>query len=623
MQTSSSTQSLTAVAAPEYYKVAYRYLEELLKKELEEAILVGPKRSRAEIVLRLVQPNIPLDGPTLWPKIKTALDEIECQIGELLANHSVAFWMHLYRRIDPLLHPDHEDKTDPRTVGLVRKVVEAAICKYGAADQASEFCLSTDVNIKKILGGVLLTAIKETEPKPHAATRAIERQLAAAPQWVVKQFTPADLLAIYRVEGLGYQYWRIMALLRALGKGASVEFSPDGDWTYHTTRAFDDLIKSIDDRTEKMRLDYSLIGVWFDQTRDVDTKLPVLLVPAYNVGREEISEAIERFGFSLQTKTVPNFLPTVLNVNEYLSTHRDFSDALLKKHGFSLDALIYMMWALNQLVLLPFAAIAHGDRDALKPLMLQNFVNLCHRGYRIISIEKDTTKLIKVIRTCTNFPATLGDDEVLRAIDFLKLSQAAQKLISLWTGGPRDLLISFNDNHTLVDQEPVPSILQTLFFGVQYNQTSRGTIFEVEFREALKQGGFEVRSGVLEPSNGNPRELDAGVIVGNKLVIMECVSIERPLDYEIGNPNTFSVRQTRLDEKITQVLSLVDFIRADPEDRNYGFEDFEDIEAYVVSPFYEWIWERSERLWVGERPRILAAAEAIEYLQMLKSAAAL
>jgi len=145
----------------------------------------------------------------------------------------------------------------------------------------------------------------------------------------------------------------------------------------------------------------------------------------------------------------------------------------------------------------------------------------------------------------------------------------------------------------------------------------------VEFREALKQGGFEVRSGVLEPSNGNPRELDAGVIVGNKLVIMECVSIERPLDYEIGNPNTFSVRQTRLDEKITQVLSLVDFIRADPEDRNYGFEDFEDIEAYVVSPFYEWIWERSERLWVGERPRILAAAEAIEYLQMLKSAAAL
>jgi hypothetical protein len=84
---------------------------------------------------------------------------------------------------------------------------------------------------------------------------------------------------------------------------------------------------------------------------------------------------------------------------------------------------------------------------------------------------------------------------------------------------------------------------------------------------------------------------------------------------------TFAVRQTRLDEKVTQVLSLVDFIEAEPKGGNYEFEDFEDIEAYVVSPFYEWIWERSDLLWVDERPRILAAAEALEYLQTLKSSA--
>jgi hypothetical protein len=304
----------------------------------------------------------------------------------------------------------------------------------------------------------------------------------------------------------------------------------------------------------------------------------------------------------------------VLNVNEYLHAHRDFSAAILKKHGFSLEALVHAMWAINRLVLLPFAAIAQGKRDAIKPLLFQNLFNLCQRGYRIIAVEKDTETVTKVIRTWTEFPSEISDDELRKAIDFLKLTPASQSLISLWTGGPRDILIPFSDEQTLADQEPLGSILQTLFFGVQYDQTSKGTLFEVEFRQALKQAGFAVFSGELEPQEGKPRELDAGVIVNKKLVLMECVSIERPLDYEIGNPKTFSVRQTRLDEKVTQALSLAEFVRAEPKGRNYAFEGFDEIVTFVVSPFFEWIWERSDRMWVDGRPRILSAAEALEYL---------
>ena len=110
--------------------------------------------------------------------------------------------------------------------------------------------------------------------------------------------------------------------------------------------------------------------------------------------------------------------------------------------------------------------------------------------------------------------------------------------------------------------------------------------------------------------NGEVRELDAGVRIGNKLIVMECVSVERPLDYEIANPKTIEYRQQRLDEKVTQALSLAEFIRSNPTGRNYAFNDVEEVEAYVVSPFYEWIWDRSGRLWEGSRPRIMAAQEA-------------
>ncbi len=40
--------------------------------------------------------------------------------------------------------------------------------------------------------------------------------------------------------------------------------------------------------------------------------------------------------------------------------------------------------------------------------------------------------------------------------------------------------------------------------------------------------------------------------------------LERPLDYEIGSLTTFSRRRDRLDDKVTQVLTLADFLRANP-----------------------------------------------------------
>jgi hypothetical protein len=110
--------------------------------------------------------------------------------------------------------------------------------------------------------------------------------------------------------------------------------------------------------------------------------------------------------------------------------------------------------------------------------------------------------------------------------------------------------------------------------------------------------------------------LDAGVVVGDLLYAFECVSVERPLDYEIGSLTTFNRRRERLDEKVTQVLTLADFLRAKPRGTNYDFTHVREIVPLVVSPFEEWIWERSNRLWLPDgTPRILSVSEALDLLR--------
>jgi hypothetical protein len=308
----------------------------------------------------------------------------------------------------------------------------------------------------------------------------------------------------------------------------------------------------------------------------------------------------------------PNFLPAMLNVKSYLDAHRPFSDALLNTHGFSLTAIIYVAWALSSRVLLPRYT---SDAALQHQMQLENIFNICQRGYRVLDIGSNLSAEIRsILSSLGGEPVQISDDELNRAIEFLRLSQQAQRMISLWSGGPRHLVLPFKVGHVVVDLHPIAHILEKLFFKVQHNQSIRGTLFEEEFRKALTDGGHAYTSGDLHSLNGQHRELDAGVTVGKKLIVFECVSVERPLDYEIGNPATIAGRCSRLNTKIDQVLSLVEFVKEFPKGSNYSFEYTTDIQGYVVSPFHEWIWDTGDRLWVNDRPRILSAGEALELL---------
>ena len=99
-------------------------------------------------------------------------------------------------------------------------------------------------------------------------------------------------------------------------------------------------------------------------------------------------------------------------------------------------------------------------------------------------------------------------------------------------------------------------------------------------------------------------------------MFFECVSIGRPLDYEIGRPRTMAVRRERLSEKLSQAKSLHQFISDNPSGRNYEFSSAKEFVWAVVSPFVEWIWDWGPELWLGSSiPRILSPDDAFSVLR--------
>ena len=166
----------------------------------------------------------------------------------------------------------------------------------------------------------------------------------------------------------------------------------------------------------------------------------------------------------------------------------------------------------------------------------------------------------------------MTEAEVRAVLERLTLTPASQADISLWSSGPRYVLIAAGP-HKAVDLQGLPMMLSTLFVGVAHQQGDRGAVFEEGFRRALRDRGFDVKSGRLISIGGPSKELDAGVLVGEELFAFECVSVERPLDYEIGRPRTFGHRRDRLDKKVEQVLALSKFLQANPSGTNYDFTD--------------------------------------------------
>jgi hypothetical protein len=628
-RTSTSSSALAAGGAGDtsapllmmefYHQHVFRHLLETYRERLGATQIDRPLELRKRAFLSKVAPGREYPQQDAWDLCRAYLEAIEAEIAAVLRRHSLFFWVHLYRRIGVLLPPGLGDKTDPNTVGLVRQIVELAISKHADLRRSDDVSLASEVHFKDVLGGHYQRILR----KEFGTTTAAAKFHALGNQWVITKFEIRDFIDIFLVEGYAYEYWRVTALMRAIGKGARFVVR-DGDWRdVIDTPEFAHLIISYDHRIARVPARSSLSGAWFHTPDDALLRSEALHVPIYNIERHP-SNLNTPEGLRLPPNFVPNFLLGSFDVQGFRAAHLFLAQAFAKRTGATLDAYLLSLWGISNIAHVPTRILRtqreSSDGADAEGTLFTSLINLLQRAYTLYA--NDAAALVNEILFRTEAIEGLGfhatRDELKVCVEQLTITEQKRDQIGLWSGGRRFPLFAFGQA-VVLDLQGIPALLHSLFYRVQHDQTERGTVFEVAFQEALEAEKFEIaKIGRIVAHSGDQREIDASVRIGNKLVLFECRSIERPLDFELGQPKTIKTRCDFLNTKVDQALSLRDFILANPSGRNYNFGWATSVLTFVVSPFVEWIWDRSTRLWHdAETPRILQADEAIEYLHKI------
>jgi hypothetical protein len=285
------------------------------------------------------------------------------------------------------------------------------------------------------------------------------------------------------------------------------------------------------------------------------------------------------------------------------------------KHGIELDAVLFAIWAaafFGTYVGVTFNLPTVAQR---RDVTMTNFTNLMFRGYTMLNFNLDRfSKEAIWYANELHHEKAFSVNEVRQAIEFICLSEAAQKNIGLWSGGKRPILIP-SMGALMIDLAAIIPVLQTIFFGLR-KARGGGESFENSVRNAIRARGLDLYfQGPLKWQSGNPREVDAAVRIGDRLVLIECFSYEMPLDYEVGKPSVFDKRKAFILDKADQARTLAERIEKEPKGTNFDVTWAKSIEWRVVSPFVEFAWQIDEPLYDDAgMPRILQVRELLDYL---------
>jgi len=224
---------MTEFSSLPYHRPAFLHLARIFADEIRYVLTLKFAEFRGRQLLARFPPNQVIESEFAWNLTRGILDSIDNEMRNLASRRSVAYWLHIYRRIGVFLSPDHEDKTDGVTTGLVRQIAELAIQKHGLRAAKKEFGLSDKLGPDLILGGWMKKGLKSLGGNGKSGElifREYSTILKSHSEWVIRDFSKRDFIDIYAIEGAAYQYWRLTALLRSLGKGARIIVDETGDW---------------------------------------------------------------------------------------------------------------------------------------------------------------------------------------------------------------------------------------------------------------------------------------------------------------------------------------------------------------------------------------------------------
>jgi hypothetical protein len=235
------------------------------------------------------------------------------------------------------------------------------------------------------------------------------------------------------------------------------------------------LILSIDERNQSSNTFSSLLGVWVDseilmgspEDKDVidgDAHqmdyLGTVFFSIYNVNRVDLG-GLEIHGYKLPEGSVTNFFPYYFHIRRFLEFHGFMESEFIKRHGYDFNIFLSVLSRLSSFSIVPQKALYTDEEDLAQGIKLQAFMQTLARGYHVFVGSTDDLCQMLVERIELIFKKEFQLEEVRKVVASLFLNVSHQSHVSLWSGGPRAIIIP-GDNVQIVDFVSIPSVLQTV-----------------------------------------------------------------------------------------------------------------------------------------------------------------
>lgn len=525
--------------------------------------------------------------------LSSYLIAVESELAKQIKELSLAYCLHLYRRLAP--GPVGQD-LQPRTIGLTRAVLEAAIQKYARFQLCNKIAESSAVPIEKVLGGLLMAPEFE-----------IERNIVAqGNQLVLTDFTNTDLLAFYDLERLAYEIWRTTAALRTTGKGAPlIACDPPECFVDGRSPELDFLVTNYDQRLDKSGLSHSASGVVFSNEDEMSTAGFVFL-PIYNVGgvtTEDYQELLSKmYRVRLESNVTYNFVWIPFNLTEYRKAHLPFAASFYEKYGVSLDAVLAVVAAL----LLRMLYMWHQTGiSAFTRFHQRAYEGPCHRKFILDETMLFVPGACKILGI---HKSVISSDEIKDAIRFWELDVSSRTDIDLSYSGPHYLFLPIQSDQFFIDYAWILRRFHDLFVGIWISdQNFKGKALE----SVIRKDKSILPAKSCRTSTREERQIDYAVARGSHLVIAECKAVGMSIAFDRGDPQAIKYRTNNVVERgLSEVDDKAKWLAAHPLGTNYDLSNYDYILPVVVSPFVEFIPSQDTRYWISrDVPRILTPKE--------------
>lgn len=602
-----------------YYSQTFPYLMMKHHAEIRRRLVDVPRELRQRELAPQVIALGEAAGDTAWQVYRSYLDKIEAEIATLVRGHSPGFWFHLYRRLRPMLAEVPDLKNDDTTVILVRRIAELAYAKHGALDKTDDLGPITRTRLQTFLDGAWYEAMAQAYGGKLKAKKAYQ-VLRDTPQVVMTEFRQSDLCDAFAIEGLCYEYWWASAAMRSIGKGSIIRWDPSrGAHRYKDTGVHPMSFELYDERNNENFGFRTRLGTWMDEANageadaaggdrihfaQLTPNPEPREYPSWNSSTRRIARGYGATNFDIGT----------FSLAQFRTENAFMTEPFKRKHGIELDAVLFAIWSAAFFGTYLGMAFDRSIAER-RNITMTNITNLQFRGYTMLNCDLDNFAREAVwYAKLLEHEKIYSFEEVRKAVEFISLSEAAQKNIGLWSGGKRPILVPSMDA-LMIDLAAIIPVLQTIFFGVRKAHPG-GESFETAVRNAIRARGLDLcLQGQIKWKSGNPREVDAAVRIGDRLVLIECFSYEMPLDYEVGKPSVFDIRKGFILEKVDQVKTLAERVAKEPKGTNFDVTWAKSIEWRVVSPFVEFAWLIDEPLYdEAGVPRVLQVHELLDHL---------